>query len=518
MENNFELVDLPEDKVKDATPEQQALAKELATQQAQQAISTRAKVEQSVSYKEDKDGNIYPIGIKAQQAVENFINDIPIIAHPSLGIPYEYNENTGLWKGITAPLSAHIDRYYLEQWFYQESLASNQVYYERKRLSQELATMKKLEGEETLINSEPNPNKILFKNGAYDFETNTIVEPQIDDYHTIQLPYNLVPTNERTIVEDWLEWVVEDSLKTIMQLIGYCFYREYKYAMFTYFVNDPRKSSGSNGKSQVLNYITHVLGGRHNVSSVQLEKLSTKNERFSSSQLQHKLANIDADSGAEYLEDTGVLKSLTGKDMIQAERKGKDPFQFVNYAKLLFSTNKLPKFSDNSFGMVRRLVVVPFTKEFKDGKHRKEMEYFNSQRKEREDYDGEIIGKFVWNCLQAFRDILLDDELVNDVNPFYKSELAKEMTNTYVDNNDITKIFLNDNELELTKDPNDRIEQVDVKGMFEAWKDESEANVKWINMKKRLQDAGVEFKPARIRLKNGTTVSTRCLIGIRKKD
>ena len=55
--------------------------------------------------------------------------------------------------------------------------------------------------------------------------------------------------------------------------------------------------------------------------------------------------------------------------MIQAERKGKDPFQFVNYAKLLFSTNKLPKFSDNSFGMVRSLIVLQFTKEFKDCKH-----------------------------------------------------------------------------------------------------------------------------------------------------
>jgi P4 family phage/plasmid primase-like protien len=519
MPNEFdELVDLPQDTIGAMTPQQQQATHTLDINQETLNVSIRAKVEKSLAYKEDKEtGVMYPIGIMPQQATDNFVNEIPIIAHPTLGIPYEYNAKTGLWKGITAPLNLHIDRFYLEQWFYQESLESAKVFYDRKKLAMELSNLKLLEGEETPINSEPNPNKILFKNGAYDFETNTIVDPQIDDYHTLQLPYDLVPTNERTIAEDWLEWVLGDNLQTVMELIGYSFYRKYQYATLTYFVNDPKKSSGANGKSQVLNYISHVLGGRNNVSSVQLEKLSTKTERFSSSQLQHKLANIDADSGTEYLTDTGVLKSLTGGDLIQAERKGKDPFQFVNYAKLLFSTNKLPKFSDNSYGLERRLIVIPFEKEFKDGQHKEMMEFYNRQRKEREDYTSETIGKFVWNCLQAFRAILEDPERVGLPNPFYKSTLAKELTKSYIDNNNIINIFLKDNDLEVTGDPNDRMEQSDVKAIYETWKDDSEATIKWLNFKKRLQEIGVEFKQARIGLEHGTTKNTKCLLGIKRK-
>lgn len=515
--NDFELVDLPQDPVSELPNELKQSTHELAVDQETLSVSIRAKVEQTIQYKEDKEtGAVYPIGINTQKAIDNFINEIPIIAHPTLGVPYEYNEKKGVWKAITAQLSTYIDRYYLENWFYNESLESNMVYNHRKRLAQDLASYKALEGEETPINSEPNPNKILFKNGAYDFETNTIIDPKIDDYHTIQLPYNLVPTNERTIVEDWLEWVLGDSLQTVMELIGYSLYRQYRYATLTYFVNDPKKSSGSNGKSQVLNYISHVLGGRDNVASVQLEKLSTKNERFSSSQLQHKLANIDADSGTEYLTDTGVLKALTGGDLIQAERKGKDPFQFVNYAKLIFSTNKLPNFSDNSYGLHRRLMIVPFAKEFKGGQHRDEMLHYNSQRKEREDYNSETIGKFVWNCLQAFRAILEDPERSTSDNPFYKSELAKEMTSSYLDNNNILKIFLKDNELEVTNDPEDKIEQTDLKAIFELWKNDSEASIKWLNFKRRLQEVGIEFKQARVKTEHGTTKNTKCVIGIRK--
>ena len=53
------------------------------------------------------------------------------------------------------------------------------------------------------------------------------------------------------------------------------------------------------------------------------------------------------------------------------------------------------------------MFFVPFVKDFKDGKHSEEKEFYNSQRKEREDYNGETIGKFVWKCLQALSQLWL---------------------------------------------------------------------------------------------------------------
>lgn len=516
MENNeFELVDLPQDPVSELPKDLKEATHELTIDQHTLAVSIKAKVEKAIMTKETKDGDIVLAGINPQIAINELLPEIPILAHNSLGFPYEYNQETGLWKKITSNLSEYIDDKYLLNWLFNESL-NPAIYDQRRRLARDFATKLQLYGEDSKLASDPNPSTILFKNGAYNYETNTIEKPTPDQYHTVQLPYNLVPTNERTIVEDWIEWIVGDSLQTIMELIGYCMYRNYKYATITYLVNDPTKSSGSNGKSNLLSYMTHVLGGTDNVSSVPLDNLASKDDKFSSATLQHKLANIETDSDTKHMSHTGTLKSLSGNDIIFAQNKNKDPFTFRNYAKLFISTNNLPTFSDNSYGMIRRLIVIPFIKDFKDGSHSEEMNKFESQRKAREDYNGETIGKFAWNCLQAFRAILTDPKRNTSNNPFYNSTLGKEMRTHYIENNDVTKLFLDASDLIVTKNEEDRLQVSDVKDKFVLWKEDNESSVKWLNMKRNLEKLGVEHKSAQIKTPHGKTVS-KCFIGIREK-
>jgi putative DNA primase/helicase len=76
-----------------------------------------------------------------------------------------------------------------------------------------------------------------------------------------------------------------------------------------------------------------------------------------------KLANIFADLPSKAIEDNGIFKSLTGEDAIQGERKGKDPFYFRPYARMLFSCNDIPKnLSDRSDGFYRKLIIIRFEK------------------------------------------------------------------------------------------------------------------------------------------------------------
>src|SRR5690606_11494790 len=56
-------------------------------------------------------------------------------------------------------------------------------------------------------------------------------------------------------------------------------------------------------------------------------------------------------------------KLATG-EALNVERKGKDPFYFVNYAKLIFSANEIPRITDYSHGLGRRLQIVPFNAKF----------------------------------------------------------------------------------------------------------------------------------------------------------
>jgi putative DNA primase/helicase len=88
--------------------------------------------------------------------------------------------------------------------------------------------------------------------------------------------------------------------------------------------------------------------------------------RFSTSLLEHKLANLSADLPKKALKDTGIFKMLTGGDTLNSERKFMDVTTFENYAKLIFSANKLPSTNDDTNAFFRRWVFLMFNKRFED--------------------------------------------------------------------------------------------------------------------------------------------------------
>lgn len=119
--------------------------------------------------------------------------------------------------------------------------------------------------------------------------------------------------------------------------------------------------SGS-GKSQYL----HVLGellGRGNMAAVMLQALGEN--RFAAADLYGKLANICADISSHELRMTGIFKQLTGGDVIRAEKKHKDSFDFTNAAKLSFSANEIPTTSDATSAFFDRWVIVRFPHKFR---------------------------------------------------------------------------------------------------------------------------------------------------------
>ena len=118
---------------------------------------------------------------------------------------------------------------------------------------------------------------------------------------------------------------------------------------------------GSNGKSTLLEVIKSLLGC-DNVSAIGLDEL---NERFKTAELFGKLANIGDDISNNYIQDNSTFKKLVTGETVNVERKGRDPFDFTNYSKLIFSANEIPRINDTSNGLMRRLVIVPFNAKFK---------------------------------------------------------------------------------------------------------------------------------------------------------
>jgi len=121
---------------------------------------------------------------------------------------------------------------------------------------------------------------------------------------------------------------------------------------------------GANGKSTYLRAVLAFIG-KHNAAAVSLHKL--ENDRFSAARLIGRLTNICPDLPGTDLTSTSVFKGITGGDPLMAEYKFKDSFEFVPYARLVFSANHPPKSLDASPAFFRRWLVVPFERTFADG-------------------------------------------------------------------------------------------------------------------------------------------------------
>lgn len=119
--------------------------------------------------------------------------------------------------------------------------------------------------------------------------------------------------------------------------------------------------SGANGKTTFLNIIIKVLG-RHNCSFRSLQELMEN--RFAPADLYGKLANIYDDLPPTKLTKTGLFKMLVSGGEIQAEKKFRNPFKFRNYAKLVFSANKIPTTIDDTQAFFRRWIIINFPNEF----------------------------------------------------------------------------------------------------------------------------------------------------------
>ncbi len=143
--------------------------------------------------------------------------------------------------------------------------------------------------------------------------------------------------------------------KILDEIFGYILLRRNEYGKAFILTGD-----GSNGKSSYLK-IVRKLAGDENTSSLDLKEL---NQRFKTAELFGKLANIGDDISGEYIKDNSEFKKLATGDTINAERKGRDPFDFSNYAKLIFSANRMPRINDTSNGLLRRLLMVPFKAKF----------------------------------------------------------------------------------------------------------------------------------------------------------
>ncbi len=198
---------------------------------------------------------------------------------------------------------------------------------------------------------------INMKNGLLNLVTGEL-KPHTPDYLSItQMPYDYDPNAKAPRFEQFMDEILDDPVmrEIVIKLMGYCLWRKFPREHIFIFLGE-----GRNGKGTLLNVIRLMLG-EENCSSVAMHEIS---EKFMAAELFGKMANIAGDIGSDEIENDSLMKMITGKDFITAQRKHQHPFQFRSFAKPIFAGNKLPPVRDKTFAWYARQIIIPFNKRF----------------------------------------------------------------------------------------------------------------------------------------------------------
>ena len=338
------------------------------------------------------------------------------------------------------------------------------------------------------------PTWIQFQDTIVDIKTGEEFKASPEYFVTNPLPY---PLHKERYVETpimnriFAEWVGEEYVKTLYQIISYCMIPSYPLHRIFCFIG-----GGMNGKSCFLNLLRKFIG-EENVCSTELDTLITS--RFEITRLHKKLVCQMGETNFSEMNKTSILKKLSGGDLIGFEYKRKDPFEEINYAKIIIATNNLPTTTDKTIGFYRRWMIIDFPNQF------------GEKKDILEDIPEEEYEILAVKCLGILKDLL-------DEREFHKEGTIEERQKRYEDHSDPLEKFLS----EFTEDePNEHIFKWEFEKNLSEWCTENKfRKMSEVAIGKKMKEKGIEQGKVTANWdeNNGTTKQIRAWLGIKWRE
>ncbi len=243
----------------------------------------------------------------------------------------------------------------------------------------------------TWLPDKSRPNWISMANGLVDVDAilgdrDDYIQPNTPRWFSmVSLPYTFDPEADCPTWRRVLHSNQEEDFERINLL------QEWTGYLLTASTDEQKfmilEGEGKNGKSVFLAGVTAMLG-LDNVSNVALENFG---DRFQITNTIGKLLNACGDCGELDRTSEGLLKSFVAGDRMYFDRKGLSGYNATPTARLMIACNNLPRLSDRSDGIWRRLLCVPWRIEIDEATRVKGMD-----KPAWWERSGELPGIFRW--------------------------------------------------------------------------------------------------------------------------
>ncbi|MBI5987332.1 DNA primase family protein [Clostridium perfringens] len=351
-------------------------------------------------------------------------------------IPTLHFYSNGVYKPMTDAEIKTLIKMELEEEF-KTPFIINQIYILITEMSSQLIS--KIDEFDT------DKNIINFKNGLYNIEENKIYKHTPEYKSLFQLNCNYNPSAVSPIWDKFIEESLKgdkDTIAVVEEILGYMCTKDIAAQKMCVL-----HGKSNTGKSVVLSLYKYIIG-ENMYTSMTLQELAKSDSKLIH-QLRGKLANVCGDLPQKPLDDTGLIKQLTGEDEVTADIKFKEAITFRNYARLLFSCNTMPtSYSDKSAAFYNRLLIIPFNNVVSEEKMDK-----NLKLKLENEVEG-IVLKFI----EGIRRLRSNNYI------FTKSAAIEKELADYKVKNDTILAFFKDMynlipESEINKNPNIKIKK-----------------------------------------------------------
>jgi len=200
------------------------------------------------------------------------------------------------------------------------------------------------------------PEVWAFQDGLWNVRTKGRLSGHAGYFFTDCLSCNYDPYATCPVFDSFLKSCTGDDpnlIERIWEIIGYILSNDTRAKVFFVFAG-PKDT----GKSVLANTIAAVL----DESAVCAMGLREIDKRFALSELADKKLAMCMDLGDKTLSEdaVGVIKSITGRDLVRAEAKYKTGRPIYIDAKMLFGTNHTLRLATADQAFADRQIIVPF--------------------------------------------------------------------------------------------------------------------------------------------------------------